>query len=297
MNKLEDLYMQIVLANVVKKADDSQGNNNNVVGPNPPNQVSTPNTNSQPPKPQNPGSNTIKTAPTAPTANTQEKPAESTKQENSNQQNNQQNNKAENTTKLTNQPQQANKPPEAYHQSSNNLVGLISLGIRDVVNKYGKTTIYYMNPKIKSAILDRVAGKNVVIKFAGSNDKFPAIIDSDTYDHYVKAGMETVYVPLSKNESFFTFVVKNATSNTTKAIIKAMECIQQNKYVCDFDCVVQNNKQLNVVCSLDEFQDTEELPQIIIEAMMDIDDIIIELPTINRLCAIPESIIKPNKTL
>lgn len=276
--KLDDLYMKIVQANIVKKSDDES-------------------TETKPPQfappPAQPAA-----SPTVPTAPTVVKPAKPTAVPKTDEQKKKEE-KEEADRKLANpaaQPEQPNKPPEANKIASNDLLGLISLGIKEIVTAYAATTIYYMNPKTKKAVLERIGGKQVVIKFAGSNENFPAIIDEDTYDHYVKAGLETIYVPLSKDESFFTFTVKNAAQSTSADMLGALKSIRSSGYISGFE-LVQNSSRLDVVCKLGKHQETTELPQIIAEAVMDMNGVTVELPDLNRLCLIPESVFRKSTSL
>lgn len=275
---LDELCLEIVKSNIIKKAQEDKP-----IGDATSNQAQFRLPDSQPA-----GSNTAPTAAQAPAVPTPAKPKtpkpldqkdeESDKEED-----------AEN--KQTNQPPGANQPQEA-NKISSTLHSLVSLAIQENINKYSETTIYYMNPKTKEKILKRLGGRVAVIKFVNSNDKFPAIIDEDTYDHYVKAGLETIYVPLSKTESFFTIKAQNANE---KDLLNTFSNIHKKGYLSEFKCA-KKAEGIYITCSLDEYQDVNELSDIIMEEIIDISGTF-EIPLENRLCIIPECINSNNEVI
>lgn len=283
---LDELYLQIVRSQIIKKAQENKPQFGDET-----NKHSSDTDNSQQFKPTAPAPPATSTAPQV------AKPATAVKQPDANKKpdTNKLNEKGEATEeennqegKQTNNPPQANVPPQPNKVSSISFSGLISNAINETIEKYSKTTIYYMNPKVKNEILNRLNKRQVAIKFAGSNDKFPAIIDNDTYEHYVKAGMEIIYVPLSANDKFFTIIAKN--TNKEK-VVNAFYNIRRKGYINGFKCVESSkDSDFHVICDLDEYQTTRDLPDIIMEEVIDIPGEF-EIPSENRLCMIPESVI------
>jgi len=280
MRNLEEFYIEIVKANLVKEAQEEAGNpvstpekpkNNSL------NQNTSTESSAQTATQNQPASNTVPTAP---------KPkmiADSVKKtENTNQDTTTETPEGSSDTSQTYQPNQTYTPQQAY-KKSNILNDLVSLAISENKQNYIKAINYYSKTNVKNKVLNKLSNKNIIIKKIGSNKKTSIVLNEKNYNQHIREGIEKIYLPLTENQNQITIKAQNCDLYKVKQAFSELYKDEQiNK--CS---IVKNKNELYITCSTEK--DIRALPIFIIEKINKISGTF-EIPTENRLCIIPESI-------
>jgi hypothetical protein len=121
-----------------------------------------------------------------------------------------------------------------------------------------------------------------------SSKKEFVTLNEDTYDFYVNAGMEKIYVPLNKNDKELTIKAKNCDLHKVK---QAFINLHKDKYINKCK-IIKAKDNIYINCNTDN--SISYLPVLIIEKIEKIAGIF-EIPTEDRLSVLIESIIEGEK--
>ncbi|HUU89415.1 MAG TPA: hypothetical protein VMX17_16905 [Candidatus Glassbacteria bacterium] len=173
--------------------------------------------------------------------------------------------KPEAETPKTTQPETVALDPNnelAKDYIASSFSGLVKNAINNSLTIKRKAFEFFNDTNIKKSILDEMNGKHCIIQFIGSEDKFPAKMDSSSYDSFVDNGLTNIFDVVDDKTKKFSISVTSK-DDTIISHVKTLASA-----VCDlgFSCVVsKNEKTYNIQFTSKNEIDTTEIFNVVLE--------------------------------
>lgn len=264
-NKLENLFLKIIEANLVSKADNKQNisigakpaptapmaPDSSNINPNDPNLGQTGPTGAtgtiNQNNPTGPTGATGPTGPTGPTGTT-------------------------GPTGATGTTGPTGSNQFVQNKTSNRTTDIIKNSINDSLSIRKFAYSYYSNPIIKKRILEEIQNQPVAVKFANFNSLVPAFVDENSYDQYVKSGAISFYKPVKNAVKKFS--IKVTPANDISQVEYLVNTIKSLGITCE---VNRKNEDFIIRCSSTKEKDVIGLSDSLLDAIIKMENVNVDI--------------------
>lgn len=147
-------------------------------------------------------------------------------------------------------------------QKSGTFSGLVGDAISNSLSKKREAYNHFKQQHVKKAILDEMDGKHCVVSFAGSNDMFPAIMNSEAYDDFTNNGMTNMFDIVEDTIKSFSISI----TTDEEKIMSHIKEIAVDLHQLGFSCVVAlRGNTYNMRFSADEEVKTQDVLDVVLK--------------------------------